>query len=101
MRGRLSVRSELHCVRMCLFTLYCFPSTLFGGRGELGDRRGPSTEVQKGNLIPMWSMAIERLFLPSAFKTGQISQPKTGGKKNLCMSPTRNLVYVSYITLYF
>lgn len=61
MRGKLGVHSELHRVRMCLFTLYCFPSTQFGGRGELGDRRGLPTEVQKGNLIPMWSMAIERL----------------------------------------
>lgn len=78
-------------------------STQFGGRGELGDKRGLSTEVQKGNLIPMWSMAIECLlffFFPSVFNTGQISQPKQE-KENLCMSPTRNLVYVSYITLHF
>lgn len=83
MRGKLGVHSELHRVRMCLFTLYCFPSTQFGGRGELGDKRGLSTEVQKGNLIPMWSMAIECLsfFFPSVFNTGQISQPKTGKRK--------------------
>ena len=49
----------------------------------------------------MWSMAIERLFLPSAFKTGQISQPKTGGKKkSLYESNKKSSVCFLYYTIF-
>ena len=65
----------------------------------MGDKEGPATEAQMGNLIPMWSMAIERLSFFSHLLSIQVkfhNQKQKKKKKSLYESKKSSVFFLHY-----